>query len=501
MSETIDALLSGSAAPGGDPAAAPASDVKKAYTVWAYNRSVEEAMKKFPRTWVKGVLTQVNRRGKVVYMVLADFPEGETKPRAVLSVMMWTWDFDQLSARFAQLPTPFVIRPELKVSFLLESSYYVASGQFQPRVLDVDELFTLGELAVTRQKVLEALRREGLLEANKRRELSAIPLRVGLISAPGSAAYQDFTTVLMQSGFSFEIFFVEARMQGQETESTVAAALLKLSAMSLDVICIIRGGGAKTDLVYFDSEKICRAIAGCPVPVFTGIGHEIDLSLADMVAHRHFKTPTECAKFLENCATEAWAELRDRAARLRAAWESTAQERIYEVRGFADALRTLWSARRRGEVEHGAFLRGRLVQVTRRLLRLCTEKISLDGTGLARGPRKLLLLGRERFEARGVAIRRAWRSGHEAEHGRLTRAAVGLRRGPGKRVDTETVRLENAARILRLADPLQRGYARVFGASGEALASAAGTREHEAILIRFHDGSIRAAVRSKETET
>ncbi|HLU70337.1 MAG TPA: exodeoxyribonuclease VII large subunit, partial [Fibrobacteria bacterium] len=390
--------------------------------------------------------------------------------------------------------------------FLLESSYYVPTGRFQPRVVDVDESFTLGELAQMRLKVLETLRREGLFDANRGRPLVDVPLRVGLISASGSAAYQDFTTVLLQSGYSFRIVFAEARMQGQETESTVAAALRALSEKPLDVICIIRGGGSKTDLVFFDSEAICRAIAACPVPVFTGIGHEIDLSLADMVAHRHFKTPTECAKFLETRAQEAFGALVERLARLRAGWEAAAREGVYTLRGVADSLRTVWGARRRGEAERGVMTRARLAQAARRLLRAGGDKLALNATGLVRGPRKLLALGRERFTARGRAVRSAWRAGHETEAGRLTRAAIGLRRGPLKSLETEHVRLASAARILRLADPLQRGYARIYRAAdaGGALngqraarvvTSAAEALRNESILIRFHDGSVRADVR------
>jgi exodeoxyribonuclease VII large subunit len=288
MSRTIDELLAsggagasedapkdGSVAAGSPPSAL--STERKAFSVEQYNKAVERKMKEFPKTWVKGVLTQVDARGKAVYMTLADFAEGDSRPKSVLSVMMWAWDFENFSARFAQLPTPFQIRPELKVSFLLESSYYVPTGRFQPKVVDIDESFTLGELALTRQKILETLRKDGLLEANKRPPLSDVPLRVGLVSAPRSAAYQDFTTVLLNAGFSFEISFVEARMQGQATEESVVRALATLSGLKdragrarLDVICVVRGGGSKTDLVYFDSEAICRAIAKSPVPVLTG---------------------------------------------------------------------------------------------------------------------------------------------------------------------------------------------------------------------------------------
>src|SRR5690606_26341939 len=127
----------------------------------------------------------------------------------------------------------------------------------------------------------------------------------------------------------------------------------------------------------------------------------------------HFKTPTECAKFLETRAEEAMGLLREMTARLRAGWEAAAREGVYTLRGVADSLRTVWSARRRGEAERGVMTRARLAQAARRLLRASADKIALDTTGLVRGPRKLLALGRERFTARGRAVRSAWRTGHE----------------------------------------------------------------------------------------
>lgn len=462
MSRTIDALLA-AGSPGdsgeGPRVVLPSGDApapeRKAFTVEQYNRAVERKMKEFPRTWVKGVLTQVDARGKAVYMTLADFAEGDARPKAVLPVMMWAWDFENFSARFAQLPTPFQIRPELKVSFLLESSYYVPTGRFQPKVVDVDESFTLGELARTRQKILEALRKEGLLEANKRLPLSEVPLRVGLVSAAGSAAFQDFTTVLLNSGFSFEIVFAEARMQGQDTEPSVVRALSLLSRRRepLDVICVVRGGGSKTDLVYFDSEAICRAIATCPVPVLTGIGHEIDRSLADVVAYQDLLTPTDCAKFLEGRVEDAWRALCRRAADVRTAWEDAYEGEASEVMARAEALGAAWEARSRREAQRqGDFARG-IAAAARRLLRAAREKLALDRTGLSRGPEKIV---------------------------RLEVVSLGLKE-----------------KLLQASDPvalLRRGFAQVVSATGKWIRGAGDASAGDVIRVRFADGELGARV-------
>jgi exodeoxyribonuclease VII large subunit len=403
MSETIDALLAqgGSAASGDSVASAP--DGKKAYTVEQYNKAVERKMKEFPRIWVKGVLT------------------------------------------------------ELKVSFLLESSYYVPTGTFQPKVVDVDESFTLGELAKTRQKILETLRREGLLEANKKRFLADLPLRVGLISARGSAAFQDFTTVLLQSGFSFDIVFAEARMQGQETEPTVTAAFSLLARQSLDVICLVRGGGSKTDLVYFDSEKICRAIATCPVPVLTGIGHEIDRSLSDIVAYEDLLTPTDCAKFLEGRVADVWADVCRRAESLQESWAEAYRNEGTAVMNRAESLRSNWDGRAQREVQKQSDVAHNIVLASNRFIRACREKIALNRTGLSRGPEKIVRL--------------------------------------------EVVRLDLKAKLLKASDPvamLKRGFAQVVTASGQWIRGAKDTAAGETIHVRFADGTVGARVESIE---
>lgn len=448
MSETIDSLLAGGAS-----GKATADGERKSFTVEQYNRAVEKRMKEFPRTWVKGVLTQVDVRGKAVYMTLADFAEGDSRPKAVLSVMMWAWDFDAFSARFAQLPTPFEIRTELKVSFLLESSYYVPTGRFQPKVVDVDESFTLGELARTRQKILETLQREGLLERNKQRALSDIPLRVGLVSARGSAAFQDFTTVLLESGFSFEIVFAEARMQGQATEDTVTAALERLGRQRLDVICVVRGGGSKTDLVFFDSEKICRAIATCPVPVLTGIGHEIDRSLADIVSYQDLLTPTDCAKFLESRVTDAWSLLARAAGTLRETWELAYQGQGDAVVQKAARLRTAWDARSRRETQVQRDFLHDIIHASTRFIKGCGDKIRLDVTGILRGPGKIIRL--------------------------------------------ERVGLDLKEKLLQASDPvslLKRGFAQVLSSSGTWVRNARDLRAGETLQVRFADGDIDARV-------
>jgi exodeoxyribonuclease VII large subunit len=137
-----------------------------------------------------------------------------------------------------------------------------------------------------------------------------LPLNIGLVTSESSAAYKDFVSTIKASGFAFSIKTIPAKMQGQNTETDIIEALGKLrECEDLDVVCIIRGGGAKTDLVFFDSYALCRAAALFPLPVLTGIGHEIDESLLDRVAHTRLITPTDCARFLVERVYTAWQRL------------------------------------------------------------------------------------------------------------------------------------------------------------------------------------------------
>jgi exodeoxyribonuclease VII large subunit len=167
---------------------------------------------------------------------------------------------------------------------------------------DLDPRFTLGDLAQQRDQVLRRLAADGSLDANGRRSLSPVPLRVGVVSSAGTAAWHDFHDELTRSGFGFHLVLADTRVQGPEAGRRVTRAIQALSVHAvqrgLDVIVVIRGGGARNELATFDAEPIARAIAAAPVPVLTGLGHEIDRSVADEVAHTSLKTPTACAAHL-----------------------------------------------------------------------------------------------------------------------------------------------------------------------------------------------------------
>ena len=186
----------------------------------------------------------------------------------------------------------------IEVRIRAEVEYYAGSGQVQLIMSGVDPHFTLGVLAADRERTLAELTTSGLLRRNAAVPLALVPLRVGLVTAAGSAAHADFVHELASSGYAFEVLLCDARVQGATAEADLIAALQTLGGADVDVIAVVRGGGDRTDLLAFDLASVATAIAMSPLPVFCGIGHETDTSVVDQVAHTAAKTPTACAAAL-----------------------------------------------------------------------------------------------------------------------------------------------------------------------------------------------------------
>jgi exodeoxyribonuclease VII large subunit len=153
-------------------------------------------------------------------------------------------------------------------------------------------------MAANRERLLKTLAADGLLRANAARPLPPVPLRVGLVTSHDTAAYHDFVHELEVSGYAWQVCLADVRVQGSGAPKRLVWALRALARQRVDVVVIVRGGGSRSDLAPFDAEAVARTIAEMPVPVLTGIGHEVDRSVADEVAHTACKTPTACAQEL-----------------------------------------------------------------------------------------------------------------------------------------------------------------------------------------------------------
>ena len=244
--------------------------------------------------WVRGEVDSLSRSG--AGHIYFDLVEGVGNERVALRVTL----FRSVAVAVERHLARHRMRLEngLEIRIMGRVELYEQRGQINLRMSGIDPTYTLGRLAQDRDRLIQMLTGEGLLELNRRLPLAAVPLRIGLVTSRDSAAYRDFMHELETSGFAWRVLVADSRVQGAEASDSVVRALSALRRCTLDAVVVVRGGGSRNELAVFDAEPIARAIAAMPVPVLTGIGHEIDRSIADLVAHTMLKTPTACAGHL-----------------------------------------------------------------------------------------------------------------------------------------------------------------------------------------------------------
>lgn len=233
-----------------------------------------------------------------------------TRKAASVSAVIWSGVLRRLTARAA--PQELPLQVGLKIRFLAHAEFRPDGGRIQVIVDDVDLSYTQGQLALSREQILQELRRRGLIDRNQQTTLAAFPLRIALITADQSRARNDFLHELETSGIGFETTLVDCRMQGEQTSADVCSALGWLNqtrTFAADVIVITRGGGSRMDLRWFDDLEIAKSVAYARVPVITAIGHHEDVSVADAVAWQAEKTPTAAARLLVQRCRQSEAEV------------------------------------------------------------------------------------------------------------------------------------------------------------------------------------------------
>ena len=262
--------------------------------------------------WVQGEIRNYKVSAKKhVYFDLIDSDSKSPTYPAMLAITLFARESAAVTRFLTEQGGAIELGDGVRVRITGRLGTYESRSSLQLRMSGIDHTFTLGVLDQERDRVLALLSAEGLLGANALRPLSPLPTRVALITSLGSAAHADVLGEFEKSGLGLHIFELDARMQGAEAEESILSALRTAQHLPVDVILLCRGGGARTDLAAFDLESVARAIANSTLAVFTGIGHEIDSTVAQEVAHSGHKTPTACAAAVVN-QLRASAELMER---------------------------------------------------------------------------------------------------------------------------------------------------------------------------------------------
>ena len=279
-------------------------------SLYELNHRVREAIdQSLPgEYWVQAEMSSVNvNAAGHCYIELVQKNDRGPGMVAKARATVWAGRFRMLKPYFEQA-TGQAFVAGISVLLLVTAEFHELYG-LSYIVQDIDPAYTLGDMARRRREILQRLESEGTLRLNKELELPIVPQRIAVISSETAAGYGDFCNQLLTNpyGFAFTTRLFPAVMQGDRVEASVIAALDAVAAEveQWDVVVIIRGGGATSDLAGFDTYELASNCAQFPLPIITGIGHERDDTVIDAVAHTRVKTPTAAAEFLVNRLVEA----------------------------------------------------------------------------------------------------------------------------------------------------------------------------------------------------
>ena len=264
--------------------------------------------------WVKAEISSLSVKGGHMYLELVD---GKT---AKMRATCWAGTQEMLRT-FFESETGQKLQAGMAVLVETEVQYHPVYG-LSLSIVGIDPSYTVGEIAQQRQRTIQQLEKDGLIDAQQLLPLPTLLRRIAVISSPNAAGYEDFKHQLDNSSYRFETQLFGATMQGEGAVKSILAALDEISGF--DAVVIIRGGGATTDLSCFDNYELCAVCAQFELPIISGIGHTRDVSVLDLVAHEALKTPTAVAEWLVHRMDEQMNRITDLLSRL----QRTAERQI-----------------------------------------------------------------------------------------------------------------------------------------------------------------------------
>jgi len=264
--------------------------------------------------WVMAEISEIreNMSGHCYLELVEKLPDDQNV-RARVKAIIWSKRYSFLKPFFENI-TGEQLREGMKILVRVKIEYHEVYG-LSLIIHDLDPSYTIGEMAVKRLMIIKKLEDEGVFSMNKELEFPSLPQRIAIVSSKNAAGYSDFERHLKgnSQGYIFYTALFDSVMQGTETEKSVMNALDRIAERSdlFDVVAIIRGGGSQSDLSWFDNYNIAYHVTQFPIPVLTGIGHEKDMSVTDLVAFKALKTPTAVADYIIDCLLYAENSLRE----------------------------------------------------------------------------------------------------------------------------------------------------------------------------------------------
>ena len=341
--------------------------------------------------WVEAELAECRESGGHCYMDLVQKDEDTLVARAQARCWRSTWSY--VLPKFMKV-TGELPRPGMKVLLSVKAQFHEAYG-FSWIVQDIDPNYTLGDMARQRQEIIQTLKREGIFDLNKSLSVPMFAQRIAVISSQTAAGYGDFCNQLENNeyGFKFRTRLFPAVMQGEQVEQTIIEALNKIndSIEDFDVVVIIRGGGATSDFSGFDTLELAENVANFPLPIITGIGHDRDECILDMISCVRVKTPTAAATWLIDNLLETLDRIEDASRSITDYVRSRMERERLRLGRIQSFLPVAFSLKKTRE-------EARLANLATRLHTSVNQQINIEQNRIANIEQRLPLIIKNRIE-------------------------------------------------------------------------------------------------------
>jgi exodeoxyribonuclease VII large subunit len=427
-------------------------------TVSQLNGHIKEVLNMgFPSgVWVCGEIQGYNRsRDKAhVFFELCEKDVISKDVLARIGLVIFSGRKTHIEQMLKSAENAFSLKDDIEVKFFCKIDFYPPHGAVRLIVESIDPIYTLGKIAQEKQRLIALLREKGTLEKNKQLAVATVPLVLGLITSHDSAAYNDFISELQSSGYGFQVFCRNTLMQGKVASADVCQALDELMQIkSLDAIVITRGGGSIADLSCFDSQAIAEKIAGSRLPIFSGIGHEINITITDLAAHTYQKTPTAIAQLITSL-----------------------------VKNFLDST----EAKVEEIIERGS----NYLRQEKRHLRNNALDVQNSTEDFLKQHHLELTLRQQRLKQNPLQLL-------EKKMLKIAADQITFVKDIRNRFKAEALRLKNVERLVELASPIntiKRGFSIARLADGTLLRSAKQVKLKDVLIVELFDGKVTSTV-------
>lgn len=353
--------------------------MNQAISLLALNQLIKETLEDQlePSYWLLAEVAEIKQASNGhAYLDLVE--KNGNQVLAKMRANIWAYSYRMIAAKFRSV-TGQDLKSGMKILAQVVVTFHEVYGM-SLNVKDIDPNFTLGERARLRQEIIDRLSREGLLDLSKRFLLPTVPQEIAIISSETAAGYGDFVNQLKNNPYGYAVHYqlFQATLQGSEAAKSMIKSLERImrSDNSFDAIAIIRGGGAALDLDCFDDYELAKAIALSDIPVLTGIGHERDETIADLVAHTKIKTPTALAEFILSGFREFEEKLHELIRNIQRAVGRSIQEAAKEIQASQHRLESSGKFILQREKEKNGFFLKQFQSLTSS--RIKTENKSLE---------------------------------------------------------------------------------------------------------------------------